>query len=79
MNMTKMTVNLTPQAVAALEMASTRCEDTHTDTVNRALIVYDEITAAVEWKEPVLRFNDGSDGRTVYEVVVKVREQGAHP
>lgn len=36
----RITVNLTPRAVAARDAASTRTGDNLTDTINRALAVY---------------------------------------
>jgi hypothetical protein len=40
MDLTKVTVNLTPRAVAALGTACDRTKDSKTDTINRALQVY---------------------------------------
>jgi hypothetical protein len=37
----KVTVNLIPRAVEALEAASARTKDSKTDTINRALQVYE--------------------------------------
>jgi hypothetical protein len=38
--LTRVTVNLTPRAIAALERACRATGDTKTDTINRALQVY---------------------------------------
>ena len=44
-DLTRLIVNITPQAATALDQAADRCGDTRTDTVGRALIVYDLITS----------------------------------
>lgn len=44
--LTRVTVNLTPTSMASLSAAADRCGHTHTDTINRAVQLYNEITAA---------------------------------
>jgi hypothetical protein len=44
--LTRVTVNLTPTSTASLSAAADRCGHTHTDTINRAVQLYNEITAA---------------------------------
>ncbi|MFK3982790.1 hypothetical protein ACI2K4_20725 [Micromonospora sp. NPDC050397] len=44
----KVTVNLTPRAVDALDAACTRTRDTKTDTINRALATYVLVLELVE-------------------------------
>lgn len=65
--LTRLTVNLTPKAADALAAAASRERDSRTDTVNRALIVYDMITrekaSGVRVK---LESNDGS----LHELVI---------
>lgn len=48
MSLTKLTVNLTPRAVAAMASAAERTGDSKTDTINRALIVYDVVLDLME-------------------------------
>ena len=43
-DLTRLTVNLTPRAAAAMDAAAERLGDTKTDTVNRALIIYESLT-----------------------------------
>ncbi|WP_329105039.1 hypothetical protein OG792_31460 [Micromonospora sp. NBC_01699] len=48
-SLTKVTVNLNPRAMNALNSACARTRDTKTDTINRALIVHNfvlELTAS---------------------------------
>lgn len=47
-SLVKVTVNLTPRTVDALDLASTRTRDTRTDTVNRALVVYNLVLELME-------------------------------
>jgi hypothetical protein len=42
--LTKLTVNLLPQSMAALNSAAERLGDSRTDTVNRAVQVYAKVT-----------------------------------
>lgn len=42
--LTKLTVNIIPEARESLAAAADRCGDSRTDTVSRALILYDVIT-----------------------------------
>ncbi|WP_326560035.1 hypothetical protein [Micromonospora sp. NBC_01796] len=44
----KVTVNLTPRAVEALDAATARTRDTKTDTINRALPVYNLVLELLE-------------------------------
>lgn len=44
----RVTVNLTPRAVDALEAACARTRDTKTDSINRALVVYNVILELIE-------------------------------
>lgn len=43
--LTKLTVNLTPRAYAALTASAAQLGDTRTDTVNRALVIYHALIA----------------------------------
>ncbi|RKR92316.1 hypothetical protein BDK92_6754 [Micromonospora pisi] len=47
-SLVKVTVNLTPRAVDALELACARTRDTKTDTINRALVVYNLVLELME-------------------------------
>jgi hypothetical protein len=47
-DVTRVTVNLTGKALAALEAAAARTGDTRTDTTNRAIHLYNRLTEAVE-------------------------------
>jgi hypothetical protein len=42
-DLTRLTVNLVPDAMAALDRACERTGDDRTDTVNRALLGYDQL------------------------------------
>jgi hypothetical protein len=53
--LTRVTVNLTPRSVGSLENAVKRTGDSRTDTINRALQVYDL----------VLELLERSDGRSL--------------
>ena len=44
----RVTVNLAPRAVEALDLACTRTRDTKTDTINRALVVYNVVLGLIE-------------------------------
>lgn len=44
--MTKLTVLVLPEAMAALDAAAERHGDTRTDTVNQALIAYEQVDRA---------------------------------
>ncbi|MFK3980933.1 hypothetical protein ACI2K4_11210 [Micromonospora sp. NPDC050397] len=44
----KVTVNLIPRAVDALNTACARTRDTKTDTINRALVVYNLVLELME-------------------------------
>ncbi|MEV4630516.1 hypothetical protein AB0J90_30070 [Micromonospora sp. NPDC049523] len=44
----KVTVNLTPRAVDALDLSCARTRDTKTDTINRALVVYNVVQDLME-------------------------------
>lgn len=46
-DLTKLTVNLLPQAVEALDAAAAITGDSKTDTVNRALQLYHQIVLAL--------------------------------
>jgi hypothetical protein len=48
---TKVTVKLTPKSVTALERASRTSELNRTDTVNRAIQLYDFIITAIDANE----------------------------
>jgi hypothetical protein len=47
-SLVKVTVNLNPRAVDALDSACGRTRDTKTDTINRALVVYNLVLGLVE-------------------------------
>lgn len=47
-DLVRATVNLTPRAVDALEVACTRTGDSKTDTINRALAVYNVVLDLIE-------------------------------
>lgn len=47
-SLVKVTVNLTPRAVDALDLACARTRDTKTDTINRALVVYNLVLELME-------------------------------
>jgi hypothetical protein len=44
----KVTVNLAPRAVDALDLACGRTRDSKTDTINRALVVYNLVLELME-------------------------------
>jgi hypothetical protein len=44
----RVTVNLVPRAVTALDATCERTQDTKTDVVNRALVTFDKITKRQE-------------------------------
>ncbi|WP_329109797.1 hypothetical protein OG792_13330 [Micromonospora sp. NBC_01699] len=47
-SLVKVTVNLTPRAVDALDASCARTRDTKTDTINRALVVYNLVLELME-------------------------------
>ncbi|MFK3981792.1 hypothetical protein ACI2K4_15620 [Micromonospora sp. NPDC050397] len=61
----KVTVNLVPRTVDALATACTRTRDTKTDTINRALLVYNLVLELMErgGGHLVLQNPDGSTER----------------
>jgi hypothetical protein len=60
-SLTKLTVNLIPQAVTALELAAQVTEDSRTDVVNRAIQVYDYLANRVaDGAEIFIKSPDGS-------------------
>ncbi|WP_329105472.1 hypothetical protein OG792_32730 [Micromonospora sp. NBC_01699] len=63
--LTKVTVNLNPRAVDALDGACTRTRDTKTDAINRALVVYNLVLGLLErgGGSLTLRNPDGSTER----------------
>jgi hypothetical protein len=61
--LTKVTVNLTPRAVDALEVACARTKDSKTDTINRALVVYQVVLDLMDRAGGQLMFQDG-EGQT---------------
>ncbi|WP_329109734.1 hypothetical protein OG792_13065 [Micromonospora sp. NBC_01699] len=61
--LTKVTVNLVPRAVDALGSACTRTRDTKTDTINRALVVFDLVLDLMEQGGGTLTVQK-SDGST---------------
>jgi hypothetical protein len=62
-SLTRATFNLTPRAADALEQACSRTKDTKTDTVNRALVVYNVMLDLMERGGGSLTFQT-SDGQT---------------
>lgn len=62
--MTKLTINITPRAAAALDAAAATNDETKTSAVNRAIQTYAFLTRVVDdgW-EVVLRDNDGREQR----------------
>lgn len=61
MSNTKLTVNLVPQAVTALELAALVTEDSRTDIVNRAIQVYEYLMNCVaDGADIVIRSKDGT-------------------
>ncbi|GIF48941.1 hypothetical protein DFJ67_2667 [Asanoa ferruginea] len=63
--LTRATFNLTPRAVEALDRACARTKDTKTDTINRALVVYNLVLELMERGGGSLTFqtNDGQTER----------------
>lgn len=59
----KVTVNLTPRAVEALDQACARTKDSKTDTINRALVVYQIVLELMDRGGGQLMFQD-REGRT---------------
>lgn len=59
----RITVNLTPRAVDALDSACSKTKDTKTDSINRALVVYDVVLELIERGGGRLTFQT-KDGRT---------------
>ncbi|WP_329108623.1 hypothetical protein OG792_08185 [Micromonospora sp. NBC_01699] len=62
-SLVKVTVNLTPRAVDALDLARGRTRDTKTDTINRALVVYHLVLDLMERGDGSLTLQN-PDGRT---------------
>lgn len=63
--LTKMTVNLIPKSVEALDLAATLTGDTRTDIVNRAIQLYAEIHSAAVAFDVVITFRTGARQRAV--------------
>ncbi|ROO52901.1 hypothetical protein EDC02_7852 [Micromonospora sp. Llam0] len=59
----RVTVNLTPRAVDALDSACSKTKDTKTDSINRALVVYDVVLELIERGGGHLTFQN-KDGHT---------------
>lgn len=59
----KVTVNLTPRAVEALDQACSRTRDSKTDTINRSLVVYQLVLDLMDRGGGQLTFQD-REGRT---------------
>lgn len=63
-NLTKVTVNLVPRAVTAMEAACTSTKDSKTDTINRALQVYQLVLELMDGRDHfVVEHPDGSKER----------------
>jgi hypothetical protein len=61
MSNTKLTVNLVPAAMTALELAALVTEDSRTDVVNRAIQVYEYLMNRVaNGDEVIIRSKDGT-------------------
>lgn len=54
----KVTVNLTPRAVEALDITCARTRDSKTDTINRALVVYQVVLDLMDRGGGQLMFQD---------------------
>ncbi|MBE1487348.1 hypothetical protein [Plantactinospora soyae] len=59
----RMTFNLTPRAADALDSACAKTKDTKTDTINRALVVYNVVLDLIEQGGGKLTLQH-PDGRT---------------
>jgi hypothetical protein len=79
-DLTKLTVNLVPNAMAALDRAALVTGDTRTDTVNRALQAYAAIIDASNEDKPTeLRWSATAGVRDVRILVTPVeRSDDAH-
>lgn len=62
-DLTRITVNLTPRAAAALDRAAERDDMTKTDTINRALILLDVVGNLQEAGELTVQGRDGQTYR----------------
>ncbi|WP_329102496.1 hypothetical protein OG792_24090 [Micromonospora sp. NBC_01699] len=62
-SLVKVTVNLAPRAVDALDLACGRTRDTKTDTINRALVAYNLVLELMERGGGSLTLQN-PDGRT---------------
>jgi hypothetical protein len=66
-SVTKLTVNITPRATAALDAAATANGETKTNVVNRAIQAYAFLTRMLnEGWDLVLRDNDGREQRVQF-------------
>lgn len=64
MPLVKMTANLVPRAVEAMEQARARTGDSRTDTINRALQVYALVLEQMDGRDHlVVEMPDGSRER----------------
>lgn len=68
--LTTIKVNLLPGSVAALDAAAEQCGDTKTDTVNRALQLYQFVTKVLDGQPRHMEF-EHTDGRRV-EIYARV-------
>jgi hypothetical protein len=72
-DLTKLTVNLIPAAVDALTAAAERCGHSRTDTVNRALQLYDVVTACAATPGRYYAEVDGLVAGGAHRLLVKRR------
>jgi hypothetical protein len=68
-DLTKLTVNLVPRAVVAMEFGAALAGDTRTDTVNRALQVYAYLMEQMAFGRRIVLLD--ADGTTMSEVTFK--------
>lgn len=64
--LTRVNVNLTPRTVTALESAVAKTGDSRTDTINRAIQVYDlvqDLLRGGDGRSLVIRYPDGETER----------------
>lgn len=60
MSLTRMTVNLTPRAVSAIEAAMAKTGDSKTDVVNHSVLVYNMLLDTMEDGSFTVVRRDGS-------------------
>ncbi len=66
--LTKLTVNMRPRAMAAIDSSTARCGGTKTETINRAVQLYDAVTSLQSGAKLSFDVTEAGDRMTVQRV-----------